>query len=111
MLRYSIREVVVGSVPNIPVELENKISDSVFVVMLENEQSHICAIDWEKREAIDIFEPEKRYPLIGKQEYDYVVVDGPVDENKEYALKIEDSPYSYLDQKRMLKQLRRNGII
>lgn len=104
-MRYSIRKVMIGFVPNV-----DMLEDEIALILPESESTIIGVVDWIKREVIDIFEPENRYPILGREKKDFVEANG-VDENKEYALKIGDSPYSFIDSKRIIRSLKNRGII
>jgi len=111
MIRYSLRNVIVGRIGNIDIDKMNKYKDRIAVIIPEQERSLTCVIDLIKREAIDIFEPENRYPFFGKEEDDFIVRQEPIEENKQYVLKVEKPFISYRDERKMLKQLQKKGVI
>lgn len=110
MIRYSIKQVIIGRIPNIDKEQMGKFNDKVAIVIPKQENSAICVMDRENKEAIDIFEPENHYPILVEKD-DLAMTKEPIDKNKSYVLKIEKSPYTGLDRMRIMRQLKEKGII
>lgn len=104
-MRYSVRKVVVGFVPNVDI-----LDDEIALILPERQETIIGVVDWEKREVIDIFEPENHYPILGRKKKDFVEA-YDIDENMEYALKIDASPYPFFDNIRIIRNLKDRGII
>lgn len=104
-MRYSIKKVIVGFVPSV-----NMLEDEIALVLPEKQETIIGVVDWEKREVIDIFEPDNHYPILGRKKKDFIEADN-IDESMEYALKIGDSPYPFFDNIKIIRSLKNRGII
>lgn len=111
MIRYSIKEVITGFVPKIDRNEMQKFNTKTTILIPKKEQAHICVVDREAKEAIDIFEPNKKYPFLGEEEFGEIVVTEEIDENKEYAIMAGDAPFSYFDKIKIIKQLKAKGVI
>ena len=110
MIRYSIKEVIIGHLPNIDRKQMGKFNNKIAIVIPKQQNSAICVIDKENKKAIDIFEPENHYSILEEKD-GFIVPEELVDENKVYVLKTKKSPYSYFDRVRIIKQLKDKGII
>ena len=111
MIRYSIKEVRTGLVSKIDREKKAKINNKVGVIIPGHDETQICIIDNKTKEAIDIFEPEKCYPFLGKEKDGYIISTETIDETKEYVLSTKRAKYSYIDKIRIIKQLKEKGVI
>lgn len=105
-MKYSVKKVIVGCISNVNKKQMGEYNNRVGIIIPENKEEHICVIDKKKKQAIDIFEPTNTYPLFGTQDGNYVVSNTEVEENKQYVLKMEKLPFSYRDQRNIIKQVR-----
>lgn len=111
MFRYSVKMVTTGFIPKIDREEMKKFDNRVAVIIPKQEKMRLCVIDKKSKEAIDIFASENHYPILGEEEMGCIVTGDSIDENKEYVLKMKNTPYSYRDRKRIIKQLKNRKII
>ncbi len=109
MSRYSVKQVITGYIQDI--DREKMKDGKIAIVEPKVAKTRICIIDKKLQIAIDMLGTNKWYPLLGRIEDSHIVTDRPINENREYALKVEDIPIPYLDKQKLISRFKEKGII
>ena len=110
-MRYSIKKVTTGVIKNIDDTAIKENPNGIGIIIADNPITHICAVDHRDCVAIDVYGKNEVYPIFGIEKQQYILRNEPIEENKRYAIKVENIELSFSDKIRMISQMKEQGII
>lgn len=110
-MRYSIKKVTTGIIKNIDDTLKKENPSGIGIIIADETDTHICVVDNREDVAIDIYGKNEIYPIFGVEKSQYILRDKPIEENKRYAIKVEEIELTFIDKIRIISQMKEKGII